>query len=165
MFQCYSLYWSHPLLPKLHPKLYSLCLRVHHCPGHRFISTIFLSNLSLMPSQTRHVSNGCFTWALHLSPLLLSLESQLMSWPLCSLQIRQRGHLLILPPGWLSLLLAWPQQMMQRAASALTRHSALCQHRQLTTSGHSLGLLEGQVGGTQWILRQSFPAGNDWTGR
>ena len=99
MFQCYSLYWSHPLLPKLHPKLYSLCLHVHHCPGHRFISTIFLSNLSVMPSQTRHVSNGCFTWALHLSPLLLSLESQLMSWPLCSLQIRQRGHLLTLPPG------------------------------------------------------------------
>ena len=99
MFQYYSLYWSHPLLAPLRPKLYSLCLRVHHCPAHRFISTIFLSNLSLMPSQSRHVSNGCFTWALHLSPLLLSLESQLMSWPLCSRQIRQRGHLLTLPPG------------------------------------------------------------------
>ena len=47
MFQCYSLNSSHPLLPQLCPKTYSLYLYLYSCPVNRFISTIFLDSIYL----------------------------------------------------------------------------------------------------------------------
>ena len=45
MFQCCSLHSSHPLLPPLYPKVFSLHLCLHFCPANRFIHTTFLDSL------------------------------------------------------------------------------------------------------------------------
>ena len=41
MFPCYSLNSFHPLLPRLCPRVCSLCLCLHCCPANRSTSTIF----------------------------------------------------------------------------------------------------------------------------
>ena len=45
MFQCYSLYSSHPLLPTLCSQIRFLYLHLHCCPANRLISTIFLESI------------------------------------------------------------------------------------------------------------------------
>ena len=44
IFPCSPLSSSNHLLPLLRPQFFSLCLRLHRCPVHRFISTIFLDS-------------------------------------------------------------------------------------------------------------------------
>ena len=44
-FSATSLIPSHPLLPPLCSQVCSLCLRLHCCPAHRFISTSFLDSI------------------------------------------------------------------------------------------------------------------------
>ena len=41
MCQCYSLNFSHPLLPPLCPHVHFICLCLYSCSAKRFISTIF----------------------------------------------------------------------------------------------------------------------------
>ena len=45
LFQCYCLNSPHPLPPQLWPQVCSLCLCLHCCPTHRFLSTIFLDSI------------------------------------------------------------------------------------------------------------------------
>ena len=44
IFPCSPLSSSNHLLPLLRPQFFSLCLHLHRCPAHRFISTIFLDS-------------------------------------------------------------------------------------------------------------------------
>ena len=50
-FPFYSLKSSHRLLSPLHPQVCSLCLHLHHCPGHRFVSNIFLDCIQRVNMQ------------------------------------------------------------------------------------------------------------------